>query len=541
MPEDEGEECCGIVGILALVGVYLVGLYFFFTIAFIPILAIAAAIMTGLILINFSKAFHQVIKEGSQAVEEPSGDQPAYKPYFFHQAFIDLKNITKRNYELNKESINKIIEEIKSRLFSEERTLYTWPIGLALFVAIPVAIIVGGAVYLLITAIHVSIVLIAIAGAFGIAMLFRGIEYLNMFRWRIFLACPTCYEKFKLPIYSCTDCGAKHTKLVPGQYGVFKRKCKCGNLLPTLFLNGKNKLPSTCPNGHPLTEDIGVSINVHYPIVGGAMSGKSAFLVASMLVLSEKSENEGFDFSFPEKKSEDTFIKSKDNFKKGIPPEKTAVEDKPRAFLVKMQKKEGRRPPHLIYIYDAAGEIFESLDSMRIHKYFEYISGIFFLIDPFSIPVVKKEFDSELSDHSEAIKPSTEDPNAIFSRMVTNLEQHGGQKGKYKIPIAVVIAKSDAFGLENKIRGTHLALPSEEKKQPSEKDIESEKIRTWLNNNGQSNFVRSVENMFENVKYFSCSALGHMSVTESDSGTEFTPLNIDAAIDWVFSFRKVLD
>ena len=547
MTYEEEDDCCGIVVIIGAIALYIGALYLFFRYVFIYVLYIAALIMAVWILVNFSKACIRCIKRELPGATDikPTGSQPAYKQYFFRQAFIDLKDITLENFELNKESILTIIEGTKETLFEEERTIFTWPLGIAIFIAIPFAIVLGGAVYLIVTAIHVLVVLLSASAIVMAAMVFRALEYLNMARWRIFFACPSCYERFSMPIYSCPDCNAQHTKLVPGQYGIFKRRCECGNLLPTLFLNGKNKLPSKCPNcNHPLTAEAGVTINVHYPIVGGKVTGKSSFLVASMLVLSEKGKEEGVELSFPEEKDKGKFERFETNFKTGIPPDKTVADVKPRAFLVKLQQEEKKKPAHLIYMYDAAGEIFEDMDPLRHHKYFEYLSGIFFLIDPFSIPVIKQEYEAELSNYYKNVSPSEEPPHAIYDRMIINLEQHKGQKkvllqeGKYEIPIAVVITKSDAFDLGSKITSLNPELFNAGKNK-TEEDIFSEQIRDWLSNNGQGNFVRSVESMFTYVKYFSCSALGHMPDDTSDR--PFTPKNVDAAIKWLFSFRKVFD
>ena len=195
-------------------------------------------------------------------------------------------------------------------------------------------------------------------------------------------------------------------------------------------------------------------------------------------------------------------------------------------------------------MYDAAGEIFEDLEPLRLHKYFEYISGIFFLVDPFSIPVIKQEYEQELSEFYENVRPSEEQPHAIYDRMIINLEQHKEERktllheGKYKIPLAVIITKNDAFDLHSRITQTTPALITTNKNRSPE-DMSSEQIRDWLSNNGQGNLVRSVESTFEHVKYFSCSALGRMP--SDTSGEGFTPQDVDTAIRWVFSFRKIFD
>jgi hypothetical protein len=284
-----------------------------------------------------------------------------------------------------------------------------------------------------------------------------------------------------------------------------------------------------------LSQDIGVAINVHYPIVGGGSAGKSTFLVASMLELEKQSKQGGFTLSLSEKSDIQAIEKARDSFSKGIILDKTTTY-KPKAFLAKLQKDGSKKqPPYLIYMYDAAGEIFEDGERLHQHVYFEYINGIFFLIDPFSLPVVHQEFEQELVKAGERIKTSREQPKDVFDRMVNHLKQHKElkkQKDRYTIPIAVVVTKTDAFGLESKIS----QVPEQKGKSPEE--VSSEKIRSWLINNGEGNLVRSIENMFASVQYFSCSAFGH--VPDEKSPEAFIPKKVWAPINWIFSYRKIL-
>ena len=56
----------------------------------------------------------------------------------------------------------------------------------------------------------------------------------------IFGACPICGEKYNIPIYVCSNCGKEHKKLIPGKYGIFNRRCQCGNKMPTMFMDEEN-------------------------------------------------------------------------------------------------------------------------------------------------------------------------------------------------------------------------------------------------------------------------------------------------------------
>ena len=541
------EACCGLLAALTAIYIYLSVIYYFFVYVFEYILYSAALIMAAWILYNFSKACVRCYKRELPGASEikPTGTQPAYKQYFFRQVYFDLRDITKENYATNTESIKHFFNLIKANLYDGDKTklIVTWPIGLSLLIAILLAIVFGGGAYILVTLLHISVALLSFLGIIIGSILLIGIENLNMARNRIFFACPNCYEKYLLPTYICDKCGVKHTKLVPGQYGLLKRECECGNNLETLFFNGKNKLEKICPicSNH-LNRETGTAINVHYPIIGGQSSGKSSFLVASMIVLNEMSEKEIIDLSFPEDSDENQFKAFESDFKNGIAMVKTVAVDKPRAFLFEIDKKVNKKPPYLIYMYDAAGEIFENLDSLRLHKYYSYVSGIVFLIDPFSIRAVKRQYEAELSDHSKYIKPSKEKLQDIYARMIINMDEHKESRkifsnGKYKMPIAVVITKSDVFDLDSTI----LNFDSDDmhcEQSQTDDNIASNQIRSWLYNHGEGNFVRGVESTFTHVRYFSCSALGRMP--NETSSEEFIPRNVGEILKWLFSFRNII-
>lgn len=346
-------------------------------------------------------------------------------------------------------------------------------------------------------------------------------------------------------------CNAKHTKLVPGKYGIFNRKCECGCSLPTLFsiilyvpsfcvpvirriscssFNEKNSLTIKCPNcKDTLISDLGATTTLHYPIVGGRSAGKSSFLKAGMIALSELRGN---DISFPDKKDSLTFAEDKINFKKGKVSSKIPDEAKSRAFIARIQNKHIGKPSHLIYMYDVPGKIcaksepihsdITNADIMKLQEYYRYINGIFFVLDPFSIFSTEGESSHKLPKFVDNIKPSENSPIDmpinIFNIMIETLECHTKKrklfprKSKYKIPIAIIITKSDLLEMEMN---------------PS-----SEEIREWLKEANQSEFIENVEDKFTHVKYFTCSSLGHNPSEKS----EFTPINVEKPLCWMGSF-----
>src|SRR2546421_3030253 len=120
-------------------------------------------------------------------------------------------------------------------------------------------------------------------------MYLRTAESVSMAWRRINFVCPhgTCYKKIALPIYICPTCSAEHKRLLPGSYGILRRRCQCTTqFLPTLGLFGRAAIPAKCPQcSGNLAREIGASTDVHVPLIGGPASGKTSYLIAATLEL----------------------------------------------------------------------------------------------------------------------------------------------------------------------------------------------------------------------------------------------------------------
>ena len=91
--------------------------------------------------------------------------------------------------------------------------------------------------------------------------------------------CPNCKRKSVIPVFICPTCGLEHKKLVPGPYGVFKRKCTCGAMLSTTFIGGRSEYEAHCPFcGTELLSSSSQQYGIQ--LVGGIGTGKTTFLAA---------------------------------------------------------------------------------------------------------------------------------------------------------------------------------------------------------------------------------------------------------------------
>lgn len=512
--------------VIALYCLYIYALFLASSFLF-PVGCIA---LVCVVLYNYLATMWREMFVGQGWTDSPEGTEPAFKQYYFRKAYHDYMQVVDESWKPNRAAAGWVVETGK-KLFTNGGVIFTWPLGVMFFAIAAVGSVAAALAYAIFGLVHLLLVLVCAAIAITVALAIRIVEYVSMAWRRIFLVCPhaNCYRPISLPVYVCPNCGVKHHNLIPGSYGIFRRTCKCTAKLPTLFLFGRNHLPSLCPHDdcqRPLNSSIGVTKNLHVPIVGGPAAGKTSFLMASMCELHERSEKGELKLEFPEKKHQIMFERCSRNFLHGDLVSKTA-EESPDAFQVKL--KDGDGDEGLLYVYDAAGELYQQTDTLRRHEYFSYTHGVLFLIDPFSLPQVQIDFAPALQDASDQVKPCDEQPQNVYDRMIGTLRQFSKMEGRFSsTPFAVVITKSDAFGVDNDIEAAAPVSAAGEKDKGE--DPESRAVRQWLNEHGESNLVRSIENDFKKVRYFHCSSLGRLP---DSSSAPFNPQGVLDPLGWI--------
>lgn len=518
-----------IVLVIALY-IFLIG-WFFENVAPVVFLA-GALVMSAAVLVNYLRAMGTNLFSNGGWADSPDGPEPAFRQYFFRKAYHDYGCIVRDSHTDNIHAAQWVIKA-GTKLFKNAGFLFTWPLGLTFYAIAAVAAVAAGGAYVAFGAVHLLLVIIFCTIAMTAAIFFRVLEYGSMVWRRIFLVCPNagCYRKISLPIYICPSCGVEHKRLVPGSYGIFRRRCRCGQKMPTLFLFDRHKLPAICPHEmcrRPLSAAIGMARNLHIPVVGGPAAGKTSFLMANMVELHRCTSIGGVSLSFPETKDERLFDDCRLAFASGTVLRKTA-EYSPDAFLVNLTDGSGNRA--LLYVYDAAGELYQEVDALRRHEYYSYTHAIVFLIDPFSLSRVRGDYQSFLSVASTTLKPSEERPQDVYDRMISRIRETSEiGRSLSTQAIAVVVTKADAFGLASKIQQVAPASEADPKtSRRGDGDSESDAVRRWLTDYGEGNLVRSIEHDFKKVRYFYCSALGRMP---DGNSTPFRPVGVLDPLSW---------
>lgn len=529
--------------ILAAIALYLLYIYALFWLSFI-LFPLGCVALICVVLYNYIHTMWTELFLGTGWKDSPEGSEPAYRQYYFRKAYRDYELVVRKSWVPNRAAADWVVKTGTKLFTNGAGVWFTWPLGVTFFALAAAGAVAAAIAYFIFGIVHLVIVVTCAALAFSLALLLRFVEYVSMLWRRIFLVCPNagCYKKISLPIYICPHCGAQHKRLIPGSYGIIRRQCKCGTKLPTLFLFGRNHLPSICPHkecGQPLSTTMGVVRNLHVPIVGGPAAGKTSFLMANMCELQQRADSGTLSLEFPEKKHQTLFEKSRQNFSRGILLDKTAS-DSPDAFLVNF--KDGKGHEGLMYVYDAAGELYQRTDVLRRHTYYEYTHGILFLLDPFSLAQVQTDFALDLKAAEALIKPCEEQPQDVYARMIGTLREHSGMGNRFSsVPVAIVVTKADAFGLSRDIQSaaeevTVISGNGNNRGSHRKNNPESQAVRTWLLSHGEGNLVRSIEHDFKDIDYFYCSALGRLP---DGRVAPFKPQGVLDPLDWILKHYHV--
>jgi len=465
----------------------------------------AALLSIGLIVALFDRFHACLVPHGAH--ERTLPPEPAYREYLYDRGWRVLRGIATNGFRMAWEHVE-IANRGAMMLFSD-MALVTWPLGVVAYASLGAAIICGAAIHVAVTLVHGTILGVGASLWMLAAWTLRAIERGGRLIRRASFVCPhaDCHLPMAIPLYRCAACAAEHRRLLPGRYGVLRRRCRCGRKLPTLMMFGRDTVPAFCPQpkcDRPLSAVIGTARNVHFAVVGGASAGKTVYMIAAVRALSALDDVR---VRFLDSRDERQFKQIARRFDGGAAAEKTTP-GSPTAFLLNVQTNDKET---LVYLYDAAGEMYAGSESLRQQNYFQTATAVILIVDPFSLDRVQAELGEELNEMRPLLRPSEQRPQECYDRVALLLRERQGEHIG-SVPLAIVLTKVDAFDLQSEID----AIEAESIATPQQGTVEgSRAVRTWLLRHEEGNLVRSAESDFVSVGYFACSALGRVADASS--------------------------
>jgi len=332
-----------------------------------------------------------------------------------------------------------------------------------------------------------------------------------------------------MPIYEC-ECGYKYDKFYPNFYGLFTHLCsntsghrKGRNFrLPTLEVFRRPlDLKRYCPDPSCKAELV-TGRAEHCPILvfGGESSGKTVFVFQALYSIIEKVNKVKGGHAELVGKHTDAVRKIFDDLQKGIRPPKTAG-TLFHAIGIRVELP-GHRRAKLIQLYDVDGMRFLRIEDILKMQAIEKISGIVFLVDPFSLPELCWEAETVQNDDSPSESP--------VLNLIDNLGQgarHLLLKGKLgrktQVPLAVVMGKIDAV-----TKSQHPWVEQVHADGKKLSDASPEEIFKGL---GLTGILNPLEQIFDKVGHFTCSGLGRSAT--SHRGAPFRSVGVLDPVRWI--------
>lgn len=495
---------------------------------FLGLIGIALGIGVIIGIINYIKAFVSRINPYEYYVDYSRKKQQyaKRKSYFFGPGFAQLRETFLVAWETNIEKVPEIwrwwdtsIENINNEILS----LVIFLIACVFKICCIISVVVTGAVITIICAVIHAVILLFFAAiiyaVFGITWL---IDRLYLKTHSIRALCPNCQERIVIPVFECSnpDCRAKHTRLVPSAYGIWHRKCVCGEILPTTFLLGRSRLRAYCPK---CGAELAASDRKQFYIsmVGGSSSGKTVLMTAFLYeFIKELHNNSEITLEIPEINWND--FKNVGKWFTGVADiEGTEKNSTSRMYSLLINSR-NRKIREQFSIFDIAGEAFNdsTLGKYVNEQQLAQSNGIIIVVDPLAALEMREVAQRE----GDSIVGATEiDPSQVITNFVAYLSHLPGIPkigNKISRPTAIIITKTDLKGVSTRI--SRIKIKSEMRKNPGRfrNYIEAQDTlcEEFLQNNGLAATYAAIKANFSNAHYFPLSAMGKIH-----KGEQFDP------------------
>lgn len=305
--------------------------------------------------------------------------------------------------------------------------------------------------------------LLLFVGAASLFMVFAGAmilyENIKMKRYNVSHPCPICGEHSEPAVY-LSDGIPLHVPLRPSVWGMFNiTHPVTGEKMPTLFLNGKDRLERRCVHCDNLIS-AKVGAEKHIAVAGVPNSGKSTLLYRIISELSRmKVGNENICTFTDNMGSDETSVKSfLDSINKGQKmeffPEKTA-EGRHKSIQMLAQNPSGSLP-YRLYINDIAGEMFTSYSNQyEDAPFFKNTNVLIFALDPFTMKANELDFSPEFASwYKDNVGDKKDldgkvDLDEAFSTLVNTISKYKKEKDFTKIKLMITYVKTDTGYLKD--------------------------------------------------------------------------------------------
>lgn len=282
-----------------------------------------------------------------------------------------------------------------------------------------------------------------------------------------FGVCPECRGRFEHPLAACHRCELVFDYPFPDVHGYKHQYCNNGHMIPCRNEKGaRSTLVAVCPRCGQKIKTCEARPHV-FSFVGASGSGKTSLMLATAGSMMESSRITGITAETSEGLSADRIAKM---------TSEGPTEPGARASDCMYLRRRDLRDREIVF-NDISGAEFEAVEDRDFfEEYYGYGEGIVFVIDPAEVSAVY--LSKSLTKGTKVTPKSTFDTFFQIFSTITG----GGPSSVSDIPFAIVLTRAKQPRVVNKIG-----------------DMTPEE---FLRDNGQEEFVETVDMLFSDVRYF---------------------------------------
>ncbi|MFI9250577.1 hypothetical protein [Streptomyces sp. NPDC053069] len=425
-------------------------------------------------------------------------DELAHRNYFFGPATRDLRQLVTQGRRLYVRTVTDAYRRVTARQFTAPSVhrAASVPYGLTLYLGLGIG--AGAAVPVLGALLGVQALGVALltGGARLTALTLRATDRAVMVLRGLprGMLCPSCFERVPYPAYDCPrgTCRRRHADIRPGTFGLFRRRCACGERIPTLLMlmSRDARLNGHCVHEHcgkPMNPDAGHMPELVLPLVGGRAAGKTQLMAAMVKSLETAAENGGpaIRLADPESSANQRVLNEVLEIQGHTRPTQKTL---PRAHSFVLGSGRAER---LVHIFDTAGERFVNREETDALRYIREARTFLFVLDPMAVDAFWTRLDPAAPKVDRTLA-STVDPEDVFARSVQTVRTMGTRLDKARL--AVAVSKRDLLS------GRPAVLP--------DRPDDSGTTRAWLCERlGLRNLVKTMDLEFGEVRFFCTAAV----------------------------------
>ncbi|MFE0516230.1 hypothetical protein [Streptomyces sp. NPDC058964] len=426
-------------------------------------------------------------------------DVQAYRNYFYGPATRDLRQLATLGRRSYVRTAGDSFRGVTGRYFTMQQgwvRLASVPYGLTLYTGLGLGAVLAVPVLGVLYGLHALVVGLLMAGARLLAVLLRAVDraVLRLRRLGRGMICPHCFERVPYPAYDCprANCRRRHADIRPGRYGLFRRRCACGERMPTLLMlmSRQTRLAGYCTHencGKPLNTDAGHMPEVVLPLIGGRAAGKTQLMAAMLMSLENGAENGGPEIRLADEESHANYRVLREVLEiRGNTRSTQKALPRAHSFVLGTGRAE-----RLVHVFDTAGERFVNREETDALRYVRAARTFVFVLDPMAVDAFWTRLEPSPESVVDRTLASTVDPEEVFGRSVQTVRTMGTPLDRARL--AVAISKTDLLA-------GHGLVP--------ERLDDSDTARDWLCERlGLRNLVQTMDLEFGEVRFFCTAAV----------------------------------